>query len=202
MTQALESITEVVLLRKTAIRNIAIWTPIKLAARCVMKLLWVLDRVWSHVRFRALVPDAGQEAICHWSVEIKAPRNLKVGNFVRINPKVILGAASPIVLGDDVVIAQGAMIETGSINPFCPVPYPHLSKPIVIERGVWIAAGAIVLGGVTIGEGAVIGAGAVVSKDVPPYAVVNAAPNRMFIRPAPMDPKPTRREISSPELPE
>ncbi len=186
MTGGIGSVAEdAPLLRKTAIRKVAAWAAVRLAALGVMKLLWILDRAWSHVRFRALVPQAGEEVICHWSVEIKVPQNLRVGNYVRINPKVILGAASPIFIGDHVVIAQGAMVETGSIDPFSPIPYPHLSRPIVIERGVWIAAGAIVLGGVRIGEGAVIGAGAVVSKDVAPYAMVNAAPNRMFIRPVP-----------------
>jgi len=169
---------------KVAIRKLAASAPVRLVALTVNRMLWVLGRVWTHLRFKALVPQAGEGSICHWSVEIKAPENLTVGRRVRINPKVILGAASPISLGDDVVIAQGAMIETGGVDPFKPLPYPHLSKPITIERGAWIAAGAIVLGGVTIGEGAVIGAGAVISKDVPPYAMINAAANRMFIRPA------------------
>ena len=37
-------------------------------------------------------------------------------------------------------------------------------KPIVIERNVWIAAGAIVIGGVTIGENSVVAAGSVVTR--------------------------------------
>ena len=40
-------------------------------------------------------------------------------------------------------------------------------KPVVIGRGVFIGARALVLKGVTIGDRAVIGAGAVVTKDVP-----------------------------------
>ncbi len=173
-------------MRKTAIRRLAVLTPVRLFSLGVVKLLWFLDRAWSHLRFRALVPDAGEGSRCHWSVEIKGPENLTIGKYVRINSGTILGAGqSRIVLGDYVAIAQGAMIETGGVDPFKPLPYPHVSKPITIERGAWIAAGAIVLGGVTIGEGAVIGAGAVVSKDVPAYAMINAAANRMFIRSAP-----------------
>ena len=42
-----------------------------------------------------------------------------------------------------------------------------IGKPIVIERGVWIAACAIIIGGVTIGEHSVVAAGSVVTKDVP-----------------------------------
>lgn len=33
-----------------------------------------------------------------------------------------------------------------------------ITKPIVIEKNVWIAAGTIVIGGVTVGEGSVIAA--------------------------------------------
>lgn len=41
-----------------------------------------------------------------------------------------------------------------------------------IEDGVYIGAGAKILGGVTIGRGATVGANAVVTKNVPPGATV------------------------------
>lgn len=44
-----------------------------------------------------------------------------------------------------------------------------------IEAGVYIGAGAKLLGGVRIGQGATIGANAVVTKDVPPGATVVGA---------------------------
>lgn len=43
--------------------------------------------------------------------------------------------------------------------------------PIIVEDGVWIGYGCIILSGVRIGTGAVIGAGSVVRKDVPPFAI-------------------------------
>ena len=39
-----------------------------------------------------------------------------------------------------------------------------IGKPIVIEKGVWIAAGAIIIGGVTVGEHSVVAAGSVVTR--------------------------------------
>ena len=41
------------------------------------------------------------------------------------------------------------------------------ARPIVIEKNVWMATGATIIGGVTVGENSVVAAGAVVTKDVP-----------------------------------
>lgn len=49
----------------------------------------------------------------------------------------------------------------------------------VIERGVRIGAGAIVLPGVRVGREALIGAGAVVTNDVPPFKVVMGIPAKV-----------------------
>lgn len=45
------------------------------------------------------------------------------------------------------------------------------SKPITLEKDVWIGANCTVCGGVTIGQGSVIGAGSVVTKDIPPGVI-------------------------------
>jgi carbonic anhydrase/acetyltransferase-like protein (isoleucine patch superfamily) len=54
------------------------------------------------------------------------------------------------------------------------------TKPVVIQDGVWLGAGVVVLKGVTIGSNAVVGAGAVVTKDVPPDMKVAGVPARMI----------------------
>lgn len=167
--------------RKKMVRRFAHMSFLQSLARLILRAEHVLDRFWSHLRFRTLVPNAG-DSLCHWTVTIKHPHNLQIGDRVRIGHRVMIGAGSPIIIGDDVVISQGAMIETGGAQPNQEPPYPRFSKPITIERGAWIAAGAIVLGGVTIGQGAIVGAGTVISRDIPPYAIVNSAPNRMLIR--------------------
>lgn len=55
-----------------------------------------------------------------------------------------------------------------------------VSKPVIIEDGVWIGANAIILPGVTIGRGSVIGAGSVVTKSVPPMAVAVGNPAKVI----------------------
>ncbi|MCA3929797.1 DapH/DapD/GlmU-related protein, partial [Burkholderia sp.] len=51
-----------------------------------------------------------------------------------------------------------------------------VAKPIVIERNVWIGAGATIIGGVTVGENSVVAAAAVVTRNVPPNTLVGGNP--------------------------
>jgi serine O-acetyltransferase len=53
----------------------------------------------------------------------------------------------------------------------------------VIGDGVFIGAGAVVLGAVTVGDGARIGANAMVLCDVPAGATAVGVPARVFVRP-------------------
>jgi serine O-acetyltransferase len=66
-------------------------------------------------------------------------------------------------LGDGVVIMQQVTLG-GRV--------PGVNEAPSIEDGVYIGAGARVLGGVHVGRGAVIGANAVVTRDVPAGATV------------------------------
>lgn len=47
---------------------------------------------------------------------------------------------------------------------------------IVIGNDVWIGYEAVIMAGVHIGDGAIIAARAVVTKDVPPYTIVDGTP--------------------------
>jgi acetyltransferase-like isoleucine patch superfamily enzyme len=55
-----------------------------------------------------------------------------------------------------------------------------IGKPIAIERNVWIAAGATIIGGVTIGENSVVAAASVVTRDVPPNTLIGGNPARII----------------------
>ena len=60
---------------------------------------------------------------------------------------------------------------------------PDNPRPVLIGRGVFIGARAIILKGVTIGDRAIVGAGAVVSKDVPARHIAVGNPARVFAQP-------------------
>jgi acetyltransferase-like isoleucine patch superfamily enzyme len=147
----------------------------RLLTLAVLAVSGLSGRLASQLRFFALVKDAKRTARCHWSTEIKYPGNLTVGDHVTIGPRGVLGARSPIRIGNHARIARGVVIETGGGDLDVPPPFPHASSPITIGEGVCIFANAVVLGGVTIGEYSIIGAGCVVNKDVPPFTVVAPA---------------------------
>ena len=51
--------------------------------------------------------------------------------------------------------------------------------PVVLSRGCYLGAGALILPGVTVGERAVVAAGSVVTRDVPPLTLVAGVPARV-----------------------
>jgi acetyltransferase-like isoleucine patch superfamily enzyme len=51
---------------------------------------------------------------------------------------------------------------------------------VIIEDGVFLGVGTVVLPNVRIGKGAVIGANSVVAKDIPPFAIAAGAPAKVL----------------------
>jgi acetyltransferase-like isoleucine patch superfamily enzyme len=111
---------------------------------------------------------------------------LSIGDGTSIHLYFHCGAACSVQIGKDVLIAGRVFIsdhdhEYG--HPSQPPSKAGLSvAPVVIEDGVWIGEGAVVLKGVTVGKRAVIGANSVVTKDVPPFTVVGGVPARIIKR--------------------
>ncbi len=158
-------------MKKEALRKLTQNPFVRIPVRITIGAAGAFGRVASVLKAGAIFPP-GPLPICHWSVTIKYPENIVLGTGVVIGPKTTIGAKGGLALGDHVRISEGVMIETAGLDFSGAPPYPHISKPIDIQRGTWIGARAIVLAGVTIGEGSVIGAGAIVTKSVPAFSVV------------------------------
>jgi acetyltransferase-like isoleucine patch superfamily enzyme len=131
-------------------------------------------------------------------VEIRDHCRLEaIGDCSDGKPKVIIGdgtsaqfyfhcgAAESITIGKDVLIA-GRVYITDHDHEFDNADIPPrygrklYAKPVVIEDGVWIGEGAVILKGVRVGERAVIGANAVVTKDIPPFSIAGGVPARVI----------------------
>ena len=109
--------------------------------------------------------------------------NIRVGRKVFINQCCTIYDMGGVDIGDLVMIGPKVNIITSGhpVEPSKRRAYIE-TKPIKIERNVWIATGATLLGGVTVGENSVVGAGAVVTKDVPPNCFVAGVPARIVRR--------------------
>lgn len=158
---------------KKMIRNLARFSLVTFPVRLAMYLIDGLSRAASVLRTAALFRDAEELPACHWSVTIKFAENIKLGRGVVIGPKCTLGGSGGIILGDDVRLSEGVMIESAGLDFTAAPPYPHTFRLIVVEEAVWIGARAVVLAGVTIGARCVVGAGAVVSRSVPADTIVS-----------------------------
>lgn len=121
----------------------------------------------------------GKECLICRGVSVYAPWNLVVGDMVCIGPHVELYNKDTIQIGSGVVISQDSYLCTASHDITSPI-MTLITKAIVVEDNVWIAAKASVLPGVMIGEGAVVGACSVVAKDVPTWSVVAGNPARLI----------------------
>tara|TARA_B100001964_G_C14087087_1_gene533079 strand:+ start:198 stop:719 length:522 start_codon:yes stop_codon:yes gene_type:complete len=111
--------------------------------------------------------------------------NLVMGENSTIQPGCILDLADQILINDKVTISQGVIIMTHSDpgkkmgKPLAEI-YPPKHEKVVIGKGAWIGAGAIIYHGITIGECALVGAGSFANKDIPPYSLYAGVPARMI----------------------
>jgi acetyltransferase-like isoleucine patch superfamily enzyme len=106
---------------------------------------------------------------------------IRVGHNVFVNQNCTFYDLGGLDIADDVMIGPNVSIITTG-HPLEPSQRraATIGKPIVIERNVWIAAGATIIGGVTVGENSVVAAGSVVTKNVPPNTLVGGNPARVI----------------------
>lgn len=96
---------------------------------------------------------------------------MKIGQGVGISGACLCCARS-LAIGDNTIIGADALItDTDFHSPLPDGRWSNdaaaVSAPVMIGRGCFIGARAIILKGVTLGDGAVVAAGALVTRDVP-----------------------------------
>jgi len=174
-------------------------TPIQQIVKSAWKILMAhLNTVLLRLQLRL----CGINVLVFSTVRLQYPKNIFLGNKVRINPNceltsenskstliiengtelgnhVHLDFSGNIEIGIKVVISDFAQIHTHDhgLDPFSK---PKLI-PLIIGDNVWIGTHAIILPNVkSIGNNAVIGAGAVVTKSVKENTVVAGNPAKVI----------------------
>jgi acetyltransferase-like isoleucine patch superfamily enzyme len=114
---------------------------------------------------------------------------ISIGKNVVIRPNTML-FAEPIYEGgfikieDYVLIGSGVQIYTTNHNyndrNQLIVNQGSTVKDVILKKGCWIGANAIILPGVIIEEGAVVAAGSVVVKNVQAYTLVGGNPAKLI----------------------
>jgi acetyltransferase-like isoleucine patch superfamily enzyme len=123
-----------------------------------------------------------------------AGARIQIGNRTHVGGGTLLDAATEIVIGDDVLIAFGALVMDHDSHSLDfehrrhdvgewiegRKDWSHVPRSGVrIDDKVWIGTRAIVLKGVHLGEGCVVAAGCVVTRDVPAWTLVAGSPARI-----------------------
>jgi putative colanic acid biosynthesis acetyltransferase WcaF len=129
-------------------------------------------KCWVLRRFGARV---GRGVVIKPNVKITFPWKLVVGDHVWLGEECWLLNLEQIIIESDVCISQRAFLCTGNHDYKSPV-FDLITKPIRVERGAWIGAGAFVGPGIKVGSHAVLSAGSVATKELPPYGVFQGNP--------------------------
>ena len=145
--------------------------------------------------------EFGEGAVVHSFTNLYGCRigaETRIGTFVEVQRGVVIGSRCKVqshtFICDGVTIGNGVFVGHGVmfVNDKRPAATAEAGElqteadwtllRTVVEDGVSIGTGAVILGGVTIGAQALVGAGAVVTRDVEPGAVVAGVPARATFR--------------------
>jgi len=148
--------------------------------------VFIDDRVFIYQDDEGGSVRLGRQVFIYRDTTIQTGRggSVAIGACSTLQPRCQLSAyKGSIRIGSDVHIAPNcAFYPYGhGIAPGEPIGKQPLQTKgdIIIEDGVWIGVGVIVLDGVRIGKGAVIGAGSVVTHDVKDGAIAIGVPARV-----------------------
>lgn len=102
----------------------------------------------------------------------------EVGDEVRIEPMVFLAGLSKV--GDRCTIAPFVATSNDNSLGRRRGSEPREPTPVVLEKGMRLGLGAVILGGKRVGEDSFVAAGALVTRDVPARMMVRGVPAKIW----------------------
>jgi chloramphenicol O-acetyltransferase type B len=125
------------------------------------------------------------------NITIWAKENVQIGENCYMGAYSHIGCN--VVIGNDVLMAKnvsfvgrydhnyqqiGIQIRNASQVRDIDYSWKELNRITVVEDGVWIGHGVIIMSGVKIKKGAIVAAGSVVTKDLNAYSIYGGNPAR------------------------
>jgi putative colanic acid biosynthesis acetyltransferase WcaF len=107
----------------------------------------------------------GDNCVLKPSLKIKYPWKLQLGNNVWLGEQVWIDNLDFVLIGSNVCVSQGSYLLTGSHNMYS-ISFDLITKPILIDEGVWICAKSIILPGIHCKSHSVLAAGSVAKSDL------------------------------------
>lgn len=137
------------------------------------KIIGNNSRIWQYVVVFQGARIGDDANICsHCLIE----SDVVIGNRVTVKSGVQLWDG--LRIHDDVFIGPNVTFTNDKMPRS--KKYPEKFLETVVEKGVSIGAGAVILPGIKIGSNAMVAAGAVVTRSVPPNAIVVGNPARIM----------------------
>ncbi len=124
---------------------------------------------------RAFGATAGRGVVIRANVNISFPWRISIGDDVWLGEEVMILSLAQVTIESNVCVSQRAFLCTGS-HDHSKETFDLITKPITLREGSWVAAMAFIGPGVEIGRGSRVAAGAVVSREVPPFVVMQGNP--------------------------
>jgi acetyltransferase-like isoleucine patch superfamily enzyme len=128
-------------------------------------------QVWATAKFYSLFIRIGSGTRIKGPFYFTAPGKIRIGRGCWIFQNAYLSGHGGIVLGDKVILQNNVSIISSQHDYSVPGTTIAESRlrdypPIVIEDGVWVSPGVMILPGSHIRKGCLIGAGAVVTRSL------------------------------------
>jgi putative colanic acid biosynthesis acetyltransferase WcaF len=117
----------------------------------------------------------GRGVVIRSATNIHFPWRLEMGDHVWIGEGCWLLNLAGISIASHVCLSQRAFLCTGNHDYTSP-GFVLMVKPIQVETGAWIGAGAFVGPGVCVGSHAVLTAGSVAVKTLAPFGIYQGNP--------------------------
>ncbi|MEO1714287.1 MAG: WcaF family extracellular polysaccharide biosynthesis acetyltransferase [Bacteroidota bacterium] len=117
----------------------------------------------------------GNNVLIKPGVNIKYPWKLEIADQVWIGERVWIDNLAFVKIESNACISQGAMLLCGNHN-YKKTTFDLMVGEIIIEKGVWIGAQAVVTPGITCHSHSILTVHSVATSDLEPYSIYQGNP--------------------------